>query len=142
MLINCSSSRIRPTDDWRTKCRDLLELLWLREDSTPFREPVDLIEHPGNLLNMFYLLCQHTFYTWVFVDTDYLASVDTPMDLRTIKEDLLGGNYETINEFVKDMRLIFSNSRNYNTNKRSRVRFCNTNECLNEVEIITLNCLL
>lgn len=43
------------------------------------------------------------------------------MDLRTIKEDLLGGNYETVPEFVKDMRLIFSNSRNYNTNKRSRV---------------------
>lgn len=45
------------------------------------------------------------------------------MDLRTVKEDLLGGNYNTISEFVNDMRLIFSNSRNYNTNKRSRVGF-------------------
>lgn len=43
------------------------------------------------------------------------------MDLRTVKEDLLGGNYECEADFVKDMRLIFSNSRNYNTNKRSRV---------------------
>lgn len=43
------------------------------------------------------------------------------MDLRTVKEDLLGGNYESAADFVKDMRLIFSNSRNYNTNKRSRV---------------------
>lgn len=43
------------------------------------------------------------------------------MDLRTVKEDLLGGNYETPLEFAKDMRLIFTNSRNYNTNKRSRV---------------------
>lgn len=43
------------------------------------------------------------------------------MDLRTVKEDLLGGNYETPMEFCKDMRLIFQNSRNYNTNKRSRV---------------------
>lgn len=43
------------------------------------------------------------------------------MDLATVKEDLLGGNYETPMEFSKDMRLIFQNSRNYNTNKRSRV---------------------
>lgn len=43
------------------------------------------------------------------------------MDLRTIKEDLLGGNYESPLDFCKDMKLIFQNSRNYNTNKRSRV---------------------
>lgn len=43
------------------------------------------------------------------------------MDLRTIKEDLLGGNYDSAAQFLKDVRMIFSNSRNYNTNKRSRV---------------------
>ena len=43
------------------------------------------------------------------------------MDLRTVKEDLLGGNYETPAEFAKDVKMIFTNSRNYNTNKRSRV---------------------
>lgn len=52
---------------------------------------------------------------------DYLTSIDTPMDLRTVKEELLGGNYNSATEFIKDMRLIFTNSRNYNTNKRSRV---------------------
>lgn len=56
---------------------------------------------------------------------DYLQCIDTPMDLRTVKEDLLGGNYESADDFVKDMRLIFANSRNYNTNKRSRVRISN-----------------
>lgn len=66
-----------------------------------YREPVDRLEHP-----------------------DYHQIIDTPMDLRTVKEDLLGGNYETPIEFAKDMRLIFTNSRNYNTNKRSRV--CHT----------------
>ena len=65
---------------------------------TDFREPVDTLEHP-----------------------EYHHIVDTPMDLRTVKEDLLGGNYETPAEFAKDMRLIFTNSRNYNTNKRSKV---------------------
>lgn len=52
---------------------------------------------------------------------DYYQVIDTPMDLRTVKEDLLGGNYESPLEFCKDMRLIFINSKNYNTNKRSRV---------------------
>lgn len=45
------------------------------------------------------------------------------MDLQTVKEELLSGNYETPMEFAKDMRLIFQNSRNYNTNQRSRVSF-------------------
>lgn len=38
-----------------------------------------------------------------------------------MKEDLRGGNYQSPAEFVKDVRLIFTNSRNFNTNKRSRV---------------------
>lgn len=73
-------------------------MMWLRPDSTPFREPVDTMQFP-----------------------DYLQIIDTPMDLRTVKEDLLGGNYEDPLDFAKDVRLIFQNSRNYNTNKRSRV---------------------
>lgn len=105
-----STSRPRPTSgrrlrshkeeivDWKVACRQLLESIWLCEDSIPFREPVDRLEHP-----------------------DYYQIIDTPMDLRTVKEDLLGGNYETPQEFAKDMKLIFTNSRNYNTNKRSRI---------------------
>lgn len=85
-------------DDWKTCCRELLDIVWNSEDAVPFREPVDNIEHP-----------------------DYYQIIDTPMDLRCIKEDLHGDNYETPNDFANDMRLIFSNSRNYNTNKKSRV---------------------
>lgn len=84
--------------DWNRECLELLELLWQCDDSTPFREPVDVIEHP-----------------------DYHQIIDTPMDLLTIKEDLLGGNYTNPEDFAKDVRLIFTNSKNYNTNKRSRV---------------------
>ncbi|XP_053988016.1 PH-interacting protein [Hylaeus volcanicus] len=85
-------------NDWKVQCRQLLETLWQCEDSIPFRQPVDRLEHP-----------------------DYHQIIDTPMDLRTVKEDLLGGNYETPLEFAKDMKLIFTNSKNYNTNKRSRI---------------------
>lgn len=43
------SKRLRraPEVDWRVKCRDLLDVIWQSNDSEPFREPVDLIEHPG-----------------------------------------------------------------------------------------------
>lgn len=72
--------------------------MWQSEDSQPFREPVDTLEHP-----------------------DYLQIIDTPMDLLTVKEQLLVGNYDTPSRFARDVRLIFQNSRNFNTNKRSRV---------------------
>lgn len=93
-----SSRRLGVPLDWNRECRELLELLWQCDDSSPFREPVDVIEHP-----------------------DYHQIIDTPMDLLTIKEDLLGGNYSNPEDFAKDVRLIFTNSKNYNTNKRSRV---------------------
>ncbi|GLV31866.1 BRWD3 [Carabus blaptoides fortunei] len=92
------SVRLEKASDWRIEARALLDTLWQCEDSAPFREPVDRLEHP-----------------------DYYQIIDTPMDLGAVKEDLLGGNYETPMEFCKDIRLIFQNSRNYNTNKRSRI---------------------
>ena len=48
------------------------------------------------------------------------------MDLGTVREQLECSVYESPTEFCKDMRLIFNNSRSYNTNKRSRVhhRLC------------------
>ncbi|XP_070137756.1 bromodomain and WD repeat-containing protein 3 isoform X1 [Drosophila bipectinata] len=91
------STRTHSEGDWRADCRQLLDVMWARPDSLPFREPVDTIEFP-----------------------DYLEIIATPMDLRTVKEDLLGGNYDDPLDFAKDVRLIFQNSKNYNTNKRSR----------------------
>lgn len=53
---------------------------------------------------------------------DYRDIIDTPMDLGTVMETLSGGNYENPIEFAKDVRLIFSNSKAYTPNKKSRVR--------------------
>lgn len=89
---------MEPSTDWRIECKELLDLLYGCGDSSPFREPVDLIDNP-----------------------DYNTIIDTPMDLTTIKEDLFGGNYESPLDFAKDVRMIFQNSKNYNTNKRSKV---------------------
>lgn len=33
--------------DWRIQCREVLQSIWDHADSEPFREPVDLYEHPG-----------------------------------------------------------------------------------------------
>ena len=69
-----------------------------REESTPFRTAVDPIQYP-----------------------DYNQVIDTPMDLTTVKEQLLSDLYNNPNEFAKDMRLIFLNSKSYNTNKKSQI---------------------
>lgn len=52
---------------------------------------------------------------------DYLEKVSTPMDLSTIKEQLLSGNYDEPKDLNKDLKLIFQNSKLYNTDKRSPI---------------------
>ncbi|ODM99229.1 PH-interacting protein [Orchesella cincta] len=86
------------TRGWKDRCRDLLEKIWQCKDAAPFRVPVNPEEYP-----------------------DYYQAVDTPMDLQSVKEDLLGGNYSSASDFHKDMNLIFHNSRQYNTDKRSQI---------------------
>lgn len=36
-------------NDWRAKCRQLLDIIWHNRDSEPFREPVNTLEHPGKI---------------------------------------------------------------------------------------------
>uniref|UniRef100_A0A8C9T218 Bromodomain and WD repeat domain containing 3 n=1 Tax=Scleropages formosus TaxID=113540 RepID=A0A8C9T218_SCLFO len=83
---------------WYGQCRELLKRLLESPDSEPFRQPVDLFAYP-----------------------DYRDIIDTPMDLGTVSETLAAGNYENPMEFCKDVRLIFSNSKAYTPNKKSRI---------------------
>uniref|UniRef100_A0A3B4XQH8 Bromodomain and WD repeat domain containing 3 n=1 Tax=Seriola lalandi dorsalis TaxID=1841481 RepID=A0A3B4XQH8_SERLL len=83
---------------WRSQCRELLRRMIVSSDSEPFRQPVDLFEYP-----------------------DYRDIIDTPMDLGTVSETLVAGNYENPMEFAKDIRLIFSNSKAYTPNKKSQI---------------------
>uniref|UniRef100_A0A4W6FJP5 Bromodomain and WD repeat domain containing 3 n=1 Tax=Lates calcarifer TaxID=8187 RepID=A0A4W6FJP5_LATCA len=83
---------------WRSQCRELLRRMIISPDSEPFRQPVDLFEYP-----------------------DYRDIIDTPMDLGTVSETLVAGNYENPMEFAKDIRLIFSNSKAYTPNKKSQI---------------------
>ncbi|XP_018564263.1 bromodomain and WD repeat-containing protein 3 isoform X2 [Anoplophora glabripennis] len=89
---------LKDANDWKLEARNLIDALWDCEDSVPFRVPVNLLKYP-----------------------DYQKMVKNPMDLGTVKENLINDKYEIPQQFCTDMRLIFQNSRLYNTNKRSRI---------------------
>lgn len=76
----------------------MIETLCQSEDAGPFREPVSILDVP-----------------------DYLQVIDHPMDLGTVREQLQVSNYATPMDFAKDVRLIFENSKKYNTLKKSRI---------------------
>ncbi|XP_075227824.1 bromodomain and WD repeat-containing protein isoform X2 [Lycorma delicatula] len=84
--------------DWRRACKEMLDAIWSARDSEPFREPVDRLEHP-----------------------DYDKIVSTPMDLWTIREELRGDNYANPTEFWKDIKLMFTNSKIYSPDPRSKI---------------------
>jgi Bromodomain len=71
----------------------IVSALLVRQDSTPFREPVDWRQM--NLL-------------------DYPEKVKKPMDLGTVKKLLAAGAYSTLAECADDVRRVWSNCRAYN----------------------------
>jgi hypothetical protein len=70
------------------------------EDAEPFNRPVDVVQYP-----------------------DYLDVVEVPMDLGTIRARLLSPRayYRSVDDFRRDLDLIFENSKAFNTDRRSRV---------------------
>ena len=83
---------------WKHDCNELLNEMVAMPMSAPFREPVSEIEYP-----------------------DYHRFVATPMDLSTVRESLHIGDYNSPEDFKKDIRLIFKNSEEFNTNPKSKV---------------------
>lgn len=47
---NAAASVNSSGGDWRDKCRQILEIIGNHNDSMPFREPVDTLEHPGKYI--------------------------------------------------------------------------------------------
>lgn len=58
---------------------------------------------------------------WTLTLIQTIMNDQVPERKMKVREDLYGGNEAASAHFVKDMGLIFSNSRNNNTNKQSRV---------------------
>ncbi|CAG0900264.1 unnamed protein product [Cyprideis torosa] len=91
--------REEESGSWMEACRELVDELWDNADSEPFRDPVDLDVYP-----------------------DYLDVITRPLSLSVVRSQLNAGNhYRTIEEVETDIMTIFQNSRNYNTNRRSRI---------------------
>eukprot|EP00069_Balaena_mysticetus_P007152 bmy_19001T0 len=123
--VKCRGRRLSlkcDPDAWRKQCTELLGLIYEREDSEPFRQPSDPLSYPGHQeqegessesvipeRQQDPSLCE-----------DYHV-IDTPMDFSTVKETLEAGNYGSPLEFYKDVRQIFSNSKAYTSNKKSRI---------------------
>ncbi|MBZ3874117.1 Bromodomain and WD repeat-containing protein 3 [Sciurus carolinensis] len=108
-------------DAWKKQCKELLSLIYEREDSEPFRQPTDPLSFPGHQEQE-----GESSESVVperqdpSLSEDY-QDVETPMDFSTVKETLEAGNYGSPLEFYKDVRQIFSNSKAYTSNKKSRI---------------------
>ncbi|KAK0064368.1 bromodomain and WD repeat-containing protein 3 [Biomphalaria pfeifferi] len=92
-----SGSKLNP-EAWLEQSESLLAMLFECEDSEPFRIPVNPAVYP-----------------------DYEDIVTNPMDLTTVHTKLATGHYGNPVDMSRDIRLIFQNSKLYNTNKRSRI---------------------
>ena len=97
-LFQAKENTLAEDVDWKESCQNLLDSLNQSEDSRPFRESI-------NILDL----------------SDYREVIKHPMDLQTVGEKLRDGRYATPTDFAKDVRLIFKNSKNYFTNKMSRI---------------------
>jgi bromodomain-containing factor 1 len=81
------------TREETNRALNLLKTLERHSDSYDFRHPVDYIS-----LGL----------------PDYPDIIKYPMDLSTVKKNLKAGEYETLQDFIMDVQLIWDNCRLYN----------------------------
>lgn len=91
------SSSHKPAS-WQKLCKQMIEQLCEVKEFEPFTTPVDQLEYP-----------------------EYLRTVDTPMDLSSLKEQLCANGYESLTQFKHDLELIVKNSRKFNTETHSQI---------------------
>lgn len=80
-------------NNWEKVATKVLNNIWKLKGSFWFYEPVDTVK---------------------FNIMDYFEIITNPMDLGTLKKKLNHNAYTKADEFVSDMRLIFSNCYRYN----------------------------
>ncbi|CAB3991577.1 tyrosine- kinase BAZ1B-like, partial [Paramuricea clavata] len=88
----CHVAKRKPRQNSELRmCEKLLKDLMHHEDSWPFTEPVDTSEVP-----------------------DYLEVVACPMDFGTMKRKLNAFEYNSYEDCINDIKLVFANSDQYN----------------------------
>uniref|UniRef100_A0A8C9V2Q1 Bromodomain and WD repeat domain containing 3 n=1 Tax=Scleropages formosus TaxID=113540 RepID=A0A8C9V2Q1_SCLFO len=85
-------------EEWQDQCRQLLDHILEREDSVPFRQPINPSASPG-----------------------YRDIINMPMDLGTISEVLSSGGYSDPLEFSRDIRLVINNSNTFHPHNNSQI---------------------
>lgn len=83
---------------WRDDCKKLVSDIIKHPDSVPFRAEVDCSEYP-----------------------DYIEKISNPVDFGLIRTRLFYNTYDRLEVFEKDCNRVFTNSKTYNTNKRSKI---------------------
>ncbi|KAM5181394.1 tyrosine-protein kinase BAZ1B isoform 1-T2 [Mantella aurantiaca] len=89
-VIRRSKPSSRRQNQELQKCEEMLCKLIKYRFSWPFREPVNTDE-----------------------DENYLRVVTTPMDFQTMQSKCSCGNYQTVQEFLNDLKLVFGNAELY-----------------------------
>jgi len=77
---------------------------------------------------------------WPDIADDYLKHVSEPMDLGTIKERLAAMSYSSVSACIHDIRLCFSNAREYDGNHAEVAVVVSALERALEVELVKLLC--
>ncbi|XP_073421849.1 tyrosine-protein kinase BAZ1B [Dendrobates tinctorius] len=89
-VIRQSKPTSRRQNQELQKCEEILSKLIKYRFSWPFREPVNSDD-----------------------DEAYLKVVATPMDFQTMQSKCSCGNYQTVQEFVNDLKMVFGNAELY-----------------------------
>ncbi|OHS96001.1 Bromodomain containing protein [Tritrichomonas foetus] len=95
----------------KTWCQKLLTELNKMPITMPFRQPVDPIRDSA---------------------PNYLEVIKTPMDLSTMKKKLLGDEYQTVESFIDDIKLICDNAKLFNGPNSMYALICD--DIMNEVQ--------
>ncbi|KAM4796561.1 tyrosine-protein kinase BAZ1B [Rhinophrynus dorsalis] len=89
-MVRQSKPTSRRQNQELQKCEELLCKLIKYRFSWPFREPVNIED-----------------------SEDYLKVVTSPMDFQTMQSKCSCGNYQTVQEFLNDLKLVFGNAELY-----------------------------
>ncbi|XP_065906501.1 bromodomain and WD repeat-containing protein 3-like isoform X2 [Dysidea avara] len=104
LSLGDSEDEVHPTKktkkepEWVSHAHHLLNTISSHDCAVPFLEPVDTRRF-----------------------TDYLSYVKQPMDLSTVLSKLESSQYPAPADFIQDIRLIFTNSRIYNSHPKNHI---------------------
>lgn len=93
-----SRRKVAETDSWIQECKTLIDYIFGHPDGEVFLHPVNIDELP-----------------------DYYEVIENPICFSEIREKLDKNEYAELKAFDADCKLLFQNSKTYNTQKRSKI---------------------